>query len=166
MSRAVQMNYGEPKAGLPGGLVDRAAYSAVTRCNEQNSGAMFFGYGVVRGSEPGKNVKIPDNTATADKFEGVVMYSANVEMNIDGDVYLEKGRALDILQSGKVYVQVADDVEPIYGDSVYLIVEGDESGKFTNTSGSSPKTVQIKAKFLGTVDDGIAPAQFYDIPQI
>ena len=30
MNMAVQMNYGEPKAGMPGGLVDRSNYSAVT----------------------------------------------------------------------------------------------------------------------------------------
>ena len=30
---AVQMNYGEPSRGMPGGLYDRAEYEAVTRRN-------------------------------------------------------------------------------------------------------------------------------------
>ena len=32
---AVQMNYGEPSRGMPGGLYDRAEYEAVTRPTAQ-----------------------------------------------------------------------------------------------------------------------------------
>ena len=81
---AVQMNYGEPSRGMPGGLYDRAEYEAVTRRNSAEDKALCFGYGVVQGAEPGKDIALPATDATADKFEGVVMYSANVEMDDDG----------------------------------------------------------------------------------
>ena len=77
---AVQMNYGEPSRGMPGGLYDRAEYEAVTRRNSAEDKALCFGYGVVQGAEPGKDIALPATGATADKFEGVVMYSANVEI--------------------------------------------------------------------------------------
>ena len=81
---AVQMNYGEPSRGMPGGLYDRAEYEAVTRRNSAEDKALCFGYGVVQGAEPGKDIALPATDVTADKFEGVVMYSANTEMDDDG----------------------------------------------------------------------------------
>lgn len=47
---AVQMNYGEPSRGMPGGLYDRAEYEAVTRRNSAEDKALCFGYGVVQGA--------------------------------------------------------------------------------------------------------------------
>ena len=163
MNMAVQMNYSEPKAGMPGSLVDRSNYSAVTRRNGADTGKMLFGLGVVQGEEPGTDIALPAAGATAAKFEGVTMYSANVEMDDEGKVKLPKGGVLDVLQAGKVYVQVADDAEPAYGKAVYLIISGDDAGKFTAVT--SATAVAVKAKFLGAADDGLAPAQFYDMPQ-
>lgn len=37
---AVQMNYGEPSRGMPGGLYDRAEYEAVTRRNSAEDKAL------------------------------------------------------------------------------------------------------------------------------
>ena len=93
---AVQMNYGEPSRGMPGLLYDRANYDAVTRRNSAEDGKLFFGCGVVQGAEPGKDITLPATGATAEKFEGVVMYSANTEMDDDGAVLLRKGQ-----QAGK-----------------------------------------------------------------
>ena len=81
---AVQMNYGEPSRGMPGLLYDRANYDAVTRRNSAEDGKLFFGCGVVQGAEPGKDITLPATGVTAEKFEGVVMYSANTEMDDDG----------------------------------------------------------------------------------
>lgn len=157
MSMAVQMDYGEPRRGIPGGLYDRAAYEAVTRRNDADDGKLFFGTGVVQGDEPGVTVNIPAAGATAAKFEGVVMYSANVEMDDSGKVYLRKGNTLDICQIGKLWVQIPDETEPAYGDPVYLIIDGEDAGKFTNEAGSN---VALKAKFIGSAENGLAPAQF------
>ena len=65
---AVQMNYGEPSRGMPGGLYDRAEYEAVTRRNSAEDEALCFGYGVVQGAEPGKDIALPATDVTADKF--------------------------------------------------------------------------------------------------
>lgn len=119
---AVQMNYGEPSRGMPGLLYDRANYDAVTRRNGAEDGKLFFGCGVVQGTEPGKDIALPATGATADKFEGVVMYSANTEMDDDGAVLLRKGQILDVCQSGKLWVQLVDSVEPAYGQPVYLVM--------------------------------------------
>lgn len=132
---AVQMNYGEPSRGMPGLLYDRANYDAVTRRNSAEDGKLFFGCGVVQGAEPGKDITLPATGATAEKFEGVVMYSANTEMDDDGAVLLRKGQILDVCQTGKMWVQLADQAEPAYGQPVYLVITGDDAGKFTPTKG-------------------------------
>ena len=136
---AVQMNYGEPSRGMPGGLYDRAEYEAVTRRNSAEDKALCFGYGGVQGAEPGKDIALPATDVTADKFEGVVMYSANVEMADDGAV------------------QLVDSVEPAYGQPVYLVTTGTDAGKFTPTKGTN---LAVKARFIGAAVNGIAPAQF------
>lgn len=157
MSMAVQTTYGEPTRGMAGGLYDRADYEAVTRRNGADDGEMRFGYGVVQGEEPGRDVVIPNGVATADKFEGVVMYSANVEMDDDGAVMLRKGQILDVCQIGKLWIQLAEDAEPAYGDPVYLVPSGEDAGKFTNAQDSN---VAVKAKFIGPAENGLAPARF------
>ena len=135
MNMAVQMNYGEPSRGIPGLLYDRANYEAVTRRNGADDGKMFFGLGVVQGAEPGKDITLPATGATVDKFEGVVMYSANTEMDDDGAVLLHKGQILDVCQSGKLWVQL------------------------TPTKGTN---LAVKARFIGAEQNGIAPAQFVE----
>lgn len=159
MNMAVQMNYGEPSRGIPGLLYDRANYEAVTRRNGADDGKMFFGLGVVQGAEPGKDITLPATGATVDKFEGVVMYSANTEMDDGGAVLLHKGQILDVCQSGKLWVQLVDSVEPAYGQPVYLVIAGDDAGKFTPTKDTN---LAVKARFIGAAQNGIAPAQFVE----
>lgn len=159
MNMAVQMNYGEPSRGIPGLLYDRANYEAVTRRNGADDGKMFFCLGVVQGAEPGKDITLPATGATVDKFEGVVMYSANTEMDDGGAVLLHKGQILDVCQSGKLWVQLVDSVEPAYGQPVYLVIAGDDAGKFTPTKGTN---LAVKARFIGAAQNGIAPAQFVE----
>ena len=154
---AVQMNYGEPSRGMPGLLYDRANYDAVTRRNSAEDGKLFFGCGVVQGTEPGKDITLPATGATAEKFEGVVMYSANTEMDDDGAVLLRKGQILDVCQASKMWVQLANQAEPAYGQPVYLVIAGDDAGKFTPTKGTN---LAVKARFIGAAQNGIAPAQF------
>ena len=77
----------------------------------------------MQGAEPGKDIALPTTGATADKFEGVVMYSANVEMDDDGAVLLRKNQIVDVCQSGKLWVQLVDSVEPAYGPD-----QGNQSG--------------------------------------
>ena len=139
---AVQMNYGEPSRGMPGGLYDRAEQVMKT---------------CMKLALPGKDIALPATGATADKFEGVVMYSANVEMDDDGAVVLRKNQIVDVCQSGKLWVQLVDSVEPAYGQPVYLVTTGADAGKFTPTKGTN---LAVKARFIGAAVNGIAPAQF------
>ena len=63
-----------------------------------------------------------------------------------------------------------------YGDSVYLITEGEEAGCFTNEAGTpasgeshqgDPATIAVKARFVGGVDTNaqIAPIELFNQAQ-
>lgn len=171
MSAQTRYCYSTP-IGAAGGIVDLAPHSIDTFLNEEESGIMRFGVGVVQGSKPGINIALPDNKATASVFEGITTNNRTTEYDLEGKLHVRSGAAVGVMRYGKIYGRVADGVEPEYGDSVYLIIEGDEAGCFTNEApvakqadesddGKAPTTTEtpaapavtaIKARFIGGVD--------------
>lgn len=161
MSAQTTYGFATPR-GVAGGLVDLSNYDIVTRLNEASDGAMKFGVGVVHGTSAGSQVKLPVAGSTAAVFEGVVVNSHSAEMDMSGDVSLKKNVSVGVLRYGKVWVRVPSAVAPAYGDNVYLIVSGDDTGSFTKTAGSN--TVAINARFIGGkgTSGAVAPAEFYN----
>ena len=181
---SAQIRYGYPMPiGAAGGIVDTAPYSIVSRVNEETTGSMKYGIGVVQGSKPGSNVAIPTQDATAAQFEGISVNNHHTERDLEGELSIRKGATVGVMTYGKVYARVAEDVEPAYGDPVYLIVSGDEAGYFTNVAASagegstgddsvdegsaSVSTIAIKARFLGTFDgtNKVAPIELFNQAQ-
>ena len=160
-----QMRYGftTPKGGA-GGILDLAPYEINTFLNEENTGVMKHGVGVVVGSVPGTNVKLPAAGAKATDFLGVVVNNRTTERDLEGGIHIKNGAALGVMRYGRVLVRLAADVEPAFGDAVYLITSGDNAGCFTNDADGN---VAIKAKFVGGVDTAaaVAPIELYNQAQ-
>jgi hypothetical protein len=150
---SAQTRYGyTPTSGAAGGIVDLAPYAIDTFLNEEDTGVLKFGIGVVKGSNPGTNVAIPASGAKATDFEGITVNNRTTEFDLEGAVSVRHGSAVGVMRYGRVYGRVAENVEPAYGDSVYMIVDGDEVGCFTNAENSGT-TISIKtARFLSGVD--------------
>lgn len=163
MSAQTKYGYSTP-IGAAGGIVDVAPHQIDTFLNEEENGTLKFGMGVVQGSKPGQNIALPASGATAATFEGVTTNNRTTEYDLDGKLFVRKGSAVGVMRYGKIYVRVADSVEPAYGDAVYLIVDGDDAGCFTNDEGSN---VAIKARFVGGVDVSaqIAPIELFNQAQ-
>lgn len=170
---SAQTRYGHnTPVGAAGGIVDLAAHVIDTFLNEEKTGAMKFGLGVVQGSKPGVNIALPTEDATAAVFEGITTNNRTTEYDLEGKLSVRQGAAVGVMRYGKIYGRVAEGVEPEYGDSVYLIIEGDEAGCFTNeaptskaakesegdttdsttTTETAPAVIAIKARFLSGVD--------------
>lgn len=171
---SAQTRYGHSTPiGAAGGIVDLAAHVIDTFLNEEKTGVMKFGLGVVQGSKPGVNIALPTDDATAAVFEGITTNNRTTEYDLEGKLSVRQGAAVGVMRYGKIYGRVAEGVEPEYGDSVYLIIEGDEAGCFTNkapaakpsgqseggsqdasgtTTETAPAVVAIKARFLSGVD--------------
>lgn len=157
MSAQTRYGYSSP-IGAAGGIVDLAPYAIDAFLNEEDTGKMQFGMGVVTGSKKGTGIKLPVKASTAANFEGVTTNRRTTEYDVEGDLKLRKAATIGVMRYGRIYVRVAPGVKPGYGDSLYLITEGDEAGCFTNAaasteSGSADKaTIAIKGRFLGGVD--------------
>lgn len=148
---SAQNRYGyKTPIGAAGGIVDIAPYAIDTFLNEEETGKMKFGLGVVQGSKPGINVALPATGATAAKFDGITVNNRTTEFDVEGKLALRKGASVGVMRHGRVYARVATGVEPAYGETAYLIISGDEAGCFTNASGEG--AIAIKGRFLGGVD--------------
>lgn len=169
-----QTRYGfSTPIGSAGGIVDLAPYAIDTFLNEEENGILKFGIGVVKGSKPGTNIAKPVKASTAAKFEGITTNNRTTEYSVDGSLSVNKGASVGVMRYGRIYARVSDGVTPAYGDSVYMITEGDEAGYFTNAAastetGSTDKaTVAIKGRFLSVLDSttGVAVIELFNQAQ-
>jgi len=161
MSGQLSYTYHTPK-GVAGSLVDINAYSIDSRANgETRPGVMRFGMGAMIGESPGVTVRVPDASMTdASLFEGIVMTGFTQQMTMHGDVNVYPAQTVGILRWGRAWALVPDDVFPEYNDPAYLIVDGDDAGKFTNEAADN---VAIKATFIGGRGTGaVAPVALYN----
>ena len=145
---SAQTRYGfSAIAGAAGGIVDLAPYAIDSFINSEESGVMKFGIGVVQGSNPGHNVAIPAEGATAAKFEGITVNNRTTEFDVEGKMNVRGGAAIGVMRYGRIYARVVEDVEPAYGDALHLVISGDNAGCFTNASGAD--TIAVKGRFMG-----------------
>lgn len=161
MSAQTRYGYSTP-IGAAGGIVDLAPHAIDTFLNEEESGVLRFGVGVVQGSKPGINIALPDDKATAAVFEGITTNNRTTEYDMEGKLHVRSGAAVGVMRYGKIYGRVAEGIEPAYGDAVYLITSGDEAGCFTNEAtavvaegeaeAAAPAAISVKARFVGGVD--------------
>lgn len=160
----LQNNYGySSQQGVPGGLYDSSPRSVISRANgETNPTAIGFGFGVVQGDAPGTNVKLPTTASSEENFEGIVV-SGIAEHDLDGAVRVNPTKMLGVLSWGKVWVRVPDGITVAYGDKAYLIISGEDAGKFTN---DDEDTLDVYAKFITSVDSGdIAAVELFNMPR-
>ena len=150
--------------GIAGGIVDLAPYAIDTFRNEENTGVMLFGVGVVQGTAAGTEVALPGSSATAGVFEGITVNNLTTEYDLEGIINIRKDAAIGVMRYGRIYARVADNITPAYGDALYLVITGDQKGFFTNTSGAG--AVAVKGRFLGTVDSNrIAQVELFNQAQ-
>lgn len=169
MSAQTKYSFSTPLA-VAGGIADISDYSIASRTCEADTGVLKPGMGVIVGSVPGKNVKAVAAGATAGKFEGVVVNGMTTQYDLDGKMRIEKGATVGVMEHGKVWVRVPEDVTIAYGDDVYLVLTGDDAGLFTNSKTATDTAltfVQVKARFVGAADtmSTIAPVELFNQAQ-
>lgn len=145
--------------GIAGGLVDLAPHIIDTFINEENTGVLKPGMGVMAGTTAGDQIKI-FKTGGSPVFEGVVNNNRNTEYDLDGHIRIHKGAGVGVVRWGRVWVRVPAGVTIAYGDGLYIIGAGDNAGFFTNTDNSSANPA-VPGRFIGPAENGIAPAEIY-----
>ena len=157
-----QTSYGyHQQAAVPGGLRDTSPHSIVARANEETEpGAVRFGMGVVQGSVPGTNVKLPTSASTAGTFEGIVLTGVK-SMDLQGAIAIEETDTLGVLKWGKAWVRLASGIATVvYGDQLYLVKSGDDAGRFSNEADDA---IAVNGVFIGGIESGdIAPVELFN----
>lgn len=156
---AVQTKYGFATGkGVAGGIFDMFHYPVDSRFNEEDNGKLRFGVGVVKGSIAGSNVILPTAESKSADFEGVVVNGFSNQHDLEGKVRIMNNQNIGVMRKGRIWVVLAKDAEPKYGDAIHMIVSGDDAGCFTTTGG-----VEIAGRFIGAANDGIAPIELYGV---
>lgn len=146
MSAQTTYNF-DTQRGIAGGIYDLSPYAIDTFLNEEATGTMKFGVGVVAGTTAGKQIKLPVSASTA--IEGVTNNNLTTEYDLDGALHIRKDDAIGVMRYGRIWVRVADNVSPAYGDATYVLKTGTQAGFFTNVSTNN---LAVKGRFLGGVD--------------
>lgn len=180
MSMAAQTSYGFGfSKGVSGGLFDLSVHEVVTRQAEGTG--ITFGLGVVAGTNKGVDVTLPDSSATASTFEGIVVHnSVMVEKDMDNNVEIGDKKTVGCLVDGKIWAALAPGAVPTYKGTAYLVKDGDYAGYFTSQATAysvyekcesttanakevvedtaTPTDTQIKVSEVTPVDSGYTPA--------
>lgn len=157
MSMWTEYTQQTPK-GSAGSLFDLTVHAVDSFRNEEEDGVLLPGVGVVYGTTPGTDIALPTEEATADKFVGVVMYGGTNELDMKNQLNIPNGYHVSVMRYGRVWVKMAADEEPSYGDPVYLVTSGDEAGLF-NVSGNG---IQINARVIEVSSNGLAAIELYN----
>lgn len=161
MSVQTSYNY-TPAAGSPGGIVDLTAHAIDAFANQENSGVLKLGMGVVAGSAA-NTCKKPVAGSTAANFLGITVNGRTNEYDMDGRVYVRNKATVGVMRYGRIYALVKAGVTVAAGDPLLLIKSGDDAGLFTKTPADN--TLAIPGKFLGPADsNGCAPVHLFDAP--
>lgn len=159
MSAQTSYNQATPR-GVAGGIYDISDYDIISRINENENGVMAFGMGVVVGTSKGEQVKVPEGGATLKDFEGVAVNGFSTELDMDGNLRIGNNSTVGVMTNGKIWVRLKAEINPKYGDSVYLITDGENAGLFSNVSEEETSIEITGAKFIGTKGTGdIAPIE-------
>lgn len=145
--------------GVAGGIYDMFHYPVDSRFNEEATGKLHFGVGVVIGKVPGSGVALPTSASTADNFEGVVINGFDRQQDLEGKLYVLNNQNVGVMRRGRVWVRLATGTAPAYGDALHMIVEGDEAGCFAKEGG-----IAIPGRFIGAASNGVAPVELYGVP--
>ena len=91
--------------GVAGGIYDMFHYPVDSRFNEEATGKLHFGVGVVTGKVPGSGVALPTSASTADNFEGVVINGFDRQQDLEGKLYVLNNQNVGVMRRGRVWVR-------------------------------------------------------------
>ncbi|MCD8285805.1 MAG: hypothetical protein LUD50_01070 [Clostridia bacterium] len=159
---SAQTSYGfKTVSAVAGGIYDLSVYVIDAFANEEDTGVMQFGVGVVAGTDPGKTIALPTSDSTADDFRGVTVNGLTTEHDLAGMTYIRNTASIGVMNRGRVWVRVPENTEVAIGDSAYVVTDEDNAGYFTNEEGG----IAVNARFIGPVNTTawIAPIELYPI---
>jgi hypothetical protein len=141
MQLSYQMNM---NPAIAGGRYDN---SPVTIDSLLAEGTIGLGNGLIAGTNPQTQAKVPAATFTAG-FKGVALLQAK-EQNDDGTVTYTAKDIVPVMRKGRAWVPFASGQAIVAETAAYLIFSGADAGKWTNAAGAGSVAVAVTgAKFI------------------
>ena len=157
MSVQTAYNFDTP-FGIAGGIYDLSPYAIDALMNEENDGVMKCGLAVVTGTTAGKQIVLPTSSSDLGDFEGVTVNGRTNEWGLSDEIFIRKTASVGVMRYGRIWVRVVSGEAPAYGDAVYFSVASGHYGEFQKSSSNG---VAINARFIGGVNNGLAPIELY-----
>lgn len=160
MSGQKSYGYATPR-GIAGSLYDLSPYTIDSRINgETDPKSLKYGMGVIQGTTPGLSVKLPAAGTSTEIFEGIAMTGMTAQQDMNGGIDVAPLQTVGVLRQGRAWARVVADSAVSYGDSLYLVISGDNAGLFTNASAED--CILVSGRFIGKKGAGnIAPVELY-----
>lgn len=137
----------EMPKGVPGTQYDLSPSTIDSYACE--GGSVKPGFGVVAGTDPEKQVKLPSSSVSV--IKGVALYQAK-EQDANGNVIFADTDTVPVLAKGRVFVEV--DRAVTADQAAYLIFSGANAGKWTNSAGAAAvagaRTYTVTTNFVAT----------------
>jgi len=112
-------------------------------------GTISLGYGVIAGTNPQTQAKVPAATFAAG-FKGVALLQAK-EQNDDGTITYTAKDTVPVLRKGRANVPFITGFAIVAETAAYLVFSGADAGKWTNAAGASTTAVAVTgAKFINS----------------
>lgn len=99
-------------------------------------GAVGIGFGVIAGTDPENQAKVPAATFSAG-FKGIALLDAAKEQDSSGSVAYADKDMIPVLRKGRAFVPIASGFAIVAETAAYLQFAGDDKGKWTNAAGAA-----------------------------
>lgn len=147
--------------GVAGGIYDLSQKTVNSRVLDSATG-IHYGFAVATGTDKGVSVKAVTSTTTANDIEGVLVYDAGHELNMEGEAVFKDTQSVSVMSHGRVIVAVSSTATAalVYGADVYVVTayttKPGDVGKLTDSADPATTKVKINAKFIKAVSNGLA----------
>lgn len=145
MQLTYSQNMGKAIAGTIYDMSPRTIDSLITE------GTIGLGYGVIAGTNPETQAKVPAATFSAG-FKGVALLQAK-EQNEDGTITYTAKDTMPVMRKGRVNVALASGQAVVAETAALLVFSGADAGKWTNAAGVGDPVVAVAvagAKFINS----------------
>lgn len=99
-------------------------------------GAVGLGFGVIAGTDPANQAKVPAVTFSAG-FKGIALLDAAKEQDSSGNVAYADKEMVPVLRKGRAWVPFSTGFAIVAETAAYLQFAGADKGKWTNATGAA-----------------------------
>lgn len=148
--------------GTAGSLFDLTVHTVDSFRNSEKDGVLLPGMGVVKGENPGIDIALPTAGKTIEDFIGIVMFGGTNELDMKNNLVIPENYQVSVMRYGRVWVKMAAEQSPKYGDPVHLVIQGEKDVGCFKTAADEGNTIQINARIIEVSSNDLVAIELYN----